>query len=103
MVRAAAFKSDFTQLRTRPAANIIATGQTHSRYSCGPRVTPTLKVTSPAAAAAFHRASEMPESLGLHRAAREARATTYSARPTHAMDLQPQTPVLVPIGRTRTT
>src|SRR2546422_2654480 len=91
----------FTPLKTRPVANITATGQTHSRYSWGPRVTPTLKVTSPAAAAAFHRASEMRESVGLHGGTREVRATTYSARPTSAIELQPQKRVLVWTGRTR--
>src|SRR5229473_2987085 len=101
MVRAATVMYAFTPLRTRPAANITATGQTHSRYSWGPRVTPTLKVTSPAAAAAFHRASEMRESVGLHSGTREVRATTYSARPTSAIELQPQKRVLVWTGRTR--
>src|SRR5438309_4400798 len=101
MVRAATVMYAFTPLKTRPAANITATGQTHSRYSWGPRVTPTLKLTSPAAAAALHRASEMRERVGLHSGAREVRATTYSARPTSAMELQPQKTVLVWIGRTR--
>src|SRR6266404_2892571 len=91
----------FAPLRTRPAPNITATGQTHSRYSWGPRVTPTLKVTSPATTAAFQKASEMRESVGLHSGAREVRATTYSARPTSAMELQPQKRVLVWTGRTR--
>src|SRR5882762_7027332 len=101
MLRVATVMYAFSPLRTRPAANITATGQTHSRYSWGPRVTPRLKVTRPAAAAAFHRASEMRESVGLHSGAREVRATTYSARPTSAMELQPQKTVLVWIGRTR--
>src|SRR6266478_7425609 len=102
MFRAATVMYAFTPLRTRPAANSSATGQTHSRYSWGPRVTPTLKVTSPATTAAFHRASEMRESVGRHRGAREVRATTYSARPTSAIELQPQKTVLVWMGRTRT-
>src|SRR6266850_3684035 len=101
MLRVATVMYAFTPLRTRPAANITATGQTHSRYSWGPRVTPRLKVTRPAAAAAFHRASEMRESVGLHSGAREVRATTYSARPTRPIELQPQKTVLVWTGRTR--
>src|SRR6266446_2266029 len=101
MFRVATVMYAFTPLRTRPAANSTATGQTHSRYSWGPRVTPTLKVTSPATTAAFQKASEMRESVGLHSGAREVRATTYSARPTSAIELQPQKTVFVWTARTR--
>src|SRR5690349_14601212 len=101
IVRVATVMYAFTPFRRRPAANITATGHTHSRYSWGPRVTPTLKVTSPAAAATFHRPSETRERVGLHSGAREVRATTYRARPTRPIELQPQKTVLVWIGRTR--
>src|SRR5258708_11891643 len=98
---AAAVVYAFKPLRTGPAANSTAPGQTHSRYSGGPRVTPPLNVTSPATTAAFQRASEMRESVGLHNGAREVRATTYNARPTSAIELQPQKTVLVWMARTR--
>src|SRR5215471_18477465 len=75
MRRVAAVMYAVTPLRTRPAANSSATGQIHSRYSWGPRVTPALKVRSPATTAAFHRTS--------------------------AIELQPQNTVLVWIGRMR--
>src|SRR5260370_26321744 len=91
----------FTPLRTRPAAKTTATGQTHSRYSCGTRVTPAIKVTRPAPTAAFQSTSAMRASIGLHSGAREVRATTYRARPTSAIELQPQNTVLVWMGRTR--
>src|SRR5215831_2934080 len=101
MRRVAAVMYAVTPLRTRPAANSSATGQIHSRYSWGPRVTPALKARSPATTAAFHRTSASRESVGLHSGAREVRATTYRARPTSAIELQPQNTVLVWIGRTR--
>src|SRR5262245_56790772 len=90
-----------TPLSTRPAPNTTATGQTHSRYSCGPRVTPRLRVRRPAAAATFQKTSEMRESAGLQSGVREVRATTYSARPTRAIELQPQKTLLVWTGLTR--
>src|SRR5260370_37176125 len=103
MFRVATVMYAFTPLRTRPAANSTATGQTHSRYSWGPRVTPTLKVTSPATTAAFHRASEMRESVGRHSGAREGRATTDRARPPSAIELQPQKTGLGGMGPRRPT
>jgi hypothetical protein len=43
----------------------------------------------------------MRESLGCHSGVRDVRETTYKARPTRAMELQPQNNVLVWIGRMR--
>src|SRR5262249_12348957 len=83
------------------AARITASGHTHSRYSCGPRLTPASSVTRPPASARFQSASEILARRGLQSGTRDVRETTYSARPTRTRELQPKMTRLMCAGRRR--
>src|SRR5207245_10928090 len=87
-VRAATVRYATYPAMTTAAARMTASGHSHSRYSCGPRLKPDRRVTRPPRSARFQSQSAILAGCGLHSGTREVRDSTKQETTTSTSELQ---------------